>query len=38
MQPIHCAAGNGRIDVINALIKYGVDPQEKTDVCTYTYV
>ena len=40
MQPIHSAASNGHIDVINVLVeKYGVDPQEKAEVCTlYTYV
>ena len=37
MQPIHSAAGNGCIDVISILVeKFGVDPQEKADVCTHT--
>ena len=36
MQPIHCAAIHGHIDVINILVeRYGVDPQEKADVRTY---
>ena len=34
MQPIHSAASHGQIDVISVLVeKYGVDPQEKADVC-----
>ena len=34
MQPIHSAASSGQIDVISVLVeKYGVDPQEKADVC-----
>ena len=36
MQPIHCAAIYGHIDVISILVeRYGVDPQEKADVRTY---
>ena len=35
-QPIHGAATSGHIDVISTLVeKYGVDPQEKADVCMH---
>ena len=37
-QPIHGAATSGHIDVISTLVeKYGVDPQEKADVCMHAY-
>ena len=46
LQPIHCAAYKGFIDVINTLVeKYGADPQEKDKVhcvcsciASYTYI
>ena len=38
MEPIHIAAQNGHINVIDMLVKtYGVDPQAKADVRMHTY-
>ena len=36
MQPIHVATCSGHLNVISTLVeRYGVDPQETSDVCTY---
>ena len=36
MQPIHKAAMVGHAEIVTILVeKYGIDPQEKADVCLY---
>ena len=36
MQPIHNAAMVGHIEIVTILVeKYGINPQEKADVCMF---
>ena len=38
-QPIHIATCGGHLNVVSTLVeRYGVDPQETTDVRTYIFV